>query len=346
MRATVGAALQVLVYQSASLRTAVPACVCVLVVLEPLKSTQDVCTGRIVARSADLYLILLDPAPILLALAQGRFETLVPARPHQASQSSRPHASEARRPVQNGWALGEEDRETLPLSSHVLRRPRPRCSMRVKPTRPSPSSKSEEGMPASNARSAGSRMMHRGLTLREYGATALRPPRSAAILAQNSAISIISPLHQRQQQQQPRDPHPHLFASASFSGAWTKRRAVPAGCAVPACFRHVWRLLSARGSGTWRRTLSSQPGPGHVHVPFVALLFLCLQRGGTGGLIIRLSERERMAASRGRVGRDEQPTPSRGRHEGATSRLSVGGVVCAVCVVPEHNRGRQALSRQ
>lgn len=38
----------------------------------------DVCTGRIVARSAVLYLILLDPAPILLALAQGRFETLVP----------------------------------------------------------------------------------------------------------------------------------------------------------------------------------------------------------------------------------------------------------------------------
>lgn len=30
---------------------------------------QDVCTGRIVARSAVLYLILLDPAPISLALA-------------------------------------------------------------------------------------------------------------------------------------------------------------------------------------------------------------------------------------------------------------------------------------
>lgn len=37
----------------------------------------DVCTGRI-ARSAVLYLILLDRVPILLALAQGRFETLVP----------------------------------------------------------------------------------------------------------------------------------------------------------------------------------------------------------------------------------------------------------------------------
>lgn len=72
MRATVGAAvgaaLQVLAYV---LR------VCVLVVLV-YSNPGYVCTGRIVARSADPYLILLDPAPILLALAQGRFETLVP----------------------------------------------------------------------------------------------------------------------------------------------------------------------------------------------------------------------------------------------------------------------------
>lgn len=51
--------------------------VCVLVVLV-YSNPGYVCTGRIVARSADPYLILLDPAPILLALAQGRFETLVP----------------------------------------------------------------------------------------------------------------------------------------------------------------------------------------------------------------------------------------------------------------------------
>lgn len=138
--------------------------------------------------------------------------------------------------------------------------------------------------------------MHRGLTLRDNGATAICPPQSAAFLAQISAISIISPLHQ---QHYPH-PHPHPYrasASASFA-ALTKRRAVPAPCAVPACFQHVWRLLSARGSRTWRRTLSSQPGPvllrgrgggGRDCVPF-ALLFLCLQRGGAGRLILRLGE--------------------------------------------------------
>lgn len=135
-----------------------------------------------------------------------------------------------------------------------------------------------------DARSAGNRMMHRGLTLRENGATAIRPPRSAAILAQNSAISIISPLHQRQQQ------HPQSApASAPFSRGLDRAQSrAPAGCAVPACFRHVWRLLSARGSGTWRRTLSEETA---LFLSF-ALLFLFLQPGGTGRLIIRLGGRK------------------------------------------------------
>lgn len=83
--------------------------------------------GPDLARSAGLYLILLDRVPILLALAQGRFETLVPNQTHQASQSSRLHASKTRRPSQKGWAWGEEDRETLPLPPMCSAVPRPRC---------------------------------------------------------------------------------------------------------------------------------------------------------------------------------------------------------------------------
>lgn len=156
---------------------------------------------------------------------------------------------------------------------HVLRRTRPRCHMRkADERRPQASPRGPGGKPAAPGACKG-RMMHRGLTLRENGATAICPPSRQQswprfLPSQSSRLCISG------------------VRILRLRGASTKRRPVPALCAVPACFRHVWRLLSARGSGTWRRTL---------------LIMLCLQNGGTGTrrcLLLGSRVRERMAASR------------------------------------------------
>lgn len=139
-------------------------------------------------------------------------------------------------PRKKGWAFGEEDRETLLLP--------PMCSavpvrdvMCVKPTRPSPR------MPAAPGAGRGQDDAWWAHSAGEWGhgnmSTRGRQQSWPRILPSQSSRLCISGVR-----------------ILRLRGASTKRRPVPALCAVPACFRHVWRLLSARGSGTWRRALS------------------------------------------------------------------------------------------
>lgn len=158
--------------------------------------------------------------------------------------------------------------------------------------------------------------MHRGLTLRDNGAMAICPPQSPAFLAQISAISIISPLHQRQW------PHPHPLphpasVSASFA-ALTKRRAVPAPSRArlfPTCLAApvragIWNM--AQNSLISTRSCPEGRGGGPELCVSLAFLFLYLQRGGAGGLIPGLNEGGRQLA----VG--SVNTPRDGPREAAT----------------------------
>lgn len=171
--------------------------------------------------------------------------------PNRVGRMHRRHAV----PRKKGWAFGEGDRETLPLT--------PMCSavpvrdvIYVKPTSavPKPVRGCPGGMPAAPGACKG-RMMHRGLTLRENGATATSPPQSAAFLAQISAISIISPLHQRR---------PHPSPSRGLDKAQTRARSLCRARLFPTC------LAASVRAGIWNMAQSS----------------LITTRSGTLGLVV------------------------------------------------------------